>query len=88
MIEIVEDPVDESMSGTLWLFPSAVCLLVISQADGIGWCTDSDQSSSNGMEQDIIDRVYHSCYPNDLGSWPGPIGVPRHREQEGHIGWE
>jgi hypothetical protein len=25
MIEIVEDPVDESMSGTLWLFPSAVC---------------------------------------------------------------
>jgi hypothetical protein len=24
MIEIVEDPVDESMSGTLWLFPSAV----------------------------------------------------------------
>lgn len=27
MIEIVENPVDESMSGTLWLFPSAVCRL-------------------------------------------------------------
>lgn len=24
MILIVEDPVDESMSGTLWLFPCAV----------------------------------------------------------------
>jgi len=33
MIEIVEDPVDESMSGTLWLFPSAVRLILISQAD-------------------------------------------------------
>jgi hypothetical protein len=25
MISIVENPVDESMSGTLWLFPCAVC---------------------------------------------------------------
>lgn len=30
MIKIVEDPVDESMSGTLWLFPFAVCHLPIS----------------------------------------------------------
>jgi hypothetical protein len=37
MIDIVEIPVDESMSGTLWLFPCAVC------PPHLAWITADDQ---------------------------------------------
>lgn len=35
MVDIVEIPVDESMSGTLWLFPCAVSRRSLTMMDGL-----------------------------------------------------
>jgi hypothetical protein len=90
MIDIVEIPVDESMSGTLWLFPCAVCLphLASFTAEGLGRGIDPCRSTSTSLEQYAPYQSRSTRSTDRLGSGTRAIGFPRYRFQEGNVGWE